>query len=69
VHVRARARTGRLERNDPALQLRVRGPAADGRANAAVTRAMARWAGVASSQVAIVPGATARHKLACLMDA
>ena len=29
----------------------------------AVTRAVARWAGVAPSQVAIVSGATARRKL------
>jgi replicative DNA helicase len=40
-----------------------REPPAGGRANAAVTRAVARWAGVAPSQVAIVSGATARRKL------
>jgi hypothetical protein len=45
------------------LHLRVREPPADGRANAAVIRAVARWAGVVPSQVAIVSGATARHKL------
>ena len=63
VHVHVRARTERLEWDGPALQLRVREPPAGGRANAAVTRAVARWVGVAPSQVAIVSGATARHKL------
>ena len=63
VHVHARARTERLEWDDPTLQLWVREPPADGRANAAVIRAVARWAGVAPSQVAIVSGAAARHKL------
>ncbi len=29
-----------------------------------VIRAVARWAGIAPSQVAVVPGAAARHKLA-----
>jgi uncharacterized protein YggU (UPF0235/DUF167 family) len=53
AHVRARARTERPERNGPALQQRVREPPADGRANGAVTRAVARRAGVASSQLAI----------------
>ena len=63
VHVHARARTERLERDGSTLQLWVREPPAGGRANAAVIRAVARWAGVAPSQVAIVSGATARHKL------
>ena len=45
------------------LQLWVREPPAGGRANAAVIRAVARWADVAPSQVAIVSGAAARHKL------
>ena len=53
----------RLEWDGPALRLWVREPPADGRANAAVSRAVARWAGVAPSQVAIVSGAAARHKL------
>ncbi len=64
VHVHVRARTERLERDGPALRLRVREPPAGGRANAAVTRAVPRWAGVAPSEVAIVSGATARRKLA-----
>jgi uncharacterized protein len=63
VLVHARARTERLEWDGSTLQLRVREPPADGRANAAVIRAMARWADVALSQVAIVSGAAARHKL------
>ena len=63
VHVHARARTERLEWDGSTLQLWVREPPADGRANAAAIRALARWAGVAPSQVAIVSGAAARHKL------
>jgi uncharacterized protein YggU (UPF0235/DUF167 family) len=64
VRVHARARTGRLEWDGPALQLSVREPPGNGRANTAVIRAAARWAGAAPSQVAIVSGAAARHKLA-----
>ena len=63
VRVHARARTERLEWDGSTLQLWVREPPADGRANAAVIRAVARWADVAPSQVAIVSGAAARHKL------
>jgi uncharacterized protein YggU (UPF0235/DUF167 family) len=64
VRVHPRARTEHLERDGSTLQSRVREPPADGRANAAVIRAVARWAGVARSQVAIVSGAAARRKLA-----
>jgi uncharacterized protein YggU (UPF0235/DUF167 family) len=64
VRVQARARTERLERDDPAIQPWVREPPAGGRANTAVIRAVARWAKVAPSQVVIVSGAAARHKLA-----
>jgi uncharacterized protein len=63
VHVHVRARTERLEWDGSTLQLWVREPPADGRANAAVIRAVARWVGIAPSQVAIVSGAAARHKL------
>jgi len=63
VRVHPRARTERLEWDGSTLQLWVREPPADGRANAAVIRAVARWADVAPSQVAIVSGAAARHKL------
>ena len=63
VHVHPRARSERLEWDGATLQLWVREPPADGRANAAVIRAVARWAKVAPSQVAIVSGATARRKL------
>jgi uncharacterized protein YggU (UPF0235/DUF167 family) len=63
VHVHPRARTERLEWDGSTLQLWVREPPADGRANAAVIRAVARWAKVAPSHVAIVSGATARRKL------
>ena len=63
VRVHARARSERLEWDGSTLQLWVREPPADGWANAAVIRAVARWAGVAPSQVATVSGAAARHKL------
>jgi uncharacterized protein YggU (UPF0235/DUF167 family) len=63
VRVHARARTERLEWDSSTLELWVREPPADGRANAAVVRAVARWADVAPSQVAIVSGAAGRHKL------
>ena len=53
VRVHARARTERLGWDGPTLQLWVREPPAGGRANAAVIRAVARWADVARSQVAI----------------
>jgi uncharacterized protein len=65
VRVHPRARTERLERDGPGrCSCGVREPPAGGRANAAVIRAVARWAGVAPSQVAVVSGAAARHKLA-----
>jgi uncharacterized protein YggU (UPF0235/DUF167 family) len=63
VRVHARARAERLEWDGSTLELWVREPPADGRANAAGVRAVARWACVPRSQVAIVSGATARHKL------
>ncbi len=63
VHVHVRARTERLEWDGSTLQLWVRDPPVGGRANAAVIRAVARWVGIAPSQVVIVSGATARHKL------
>jgi uncharacterized protein len=63
VRVHPKARTERLEWDGSTLHLWVREPPAGGRANAAVIRAVARWAGVAPSQVAIVSGAAARHKL------
>ena len=63
VRVHGRARTGRLEWDGSMRHLRVREPTADGRANAGVIRAVARWAGVAPSQVAIISGAAERRKL------
>jgi uncharacterized protein YggU (UPF0235/DUF167 family) len=63
VRVHPRTRTERVERDGSTLQLRVREPPAGGRASAAVTRAVARWAGVAPSQVAIGSGTTTRPKL------
>ena len=63
VRVHPKARTVRLEWDGSTLEIWVREPPADCRANAAVVRAVARWAGVAPSQVTIVSGAAARHKL------
>lgn len=63
VRVHPKARTVRLEWDGSTLEIWVREPPADGRANAAVVRAVAQWAGVAPSQVTIVSGAAARHKL------
>ena len=63
VRVHPRARTERLKWDGSTLQLWVHEPRADGRANAAVIRAMAWWADVAPSQVTIVSGAATRHKL------
>jgi uncharacterized protein YggU (UPF0235/DUF167 family) len=63
VRVHPRARSERLEWDGSTLQLWVREPPVGGRANAAVIRAVARWVGVPRSQVAIVSGAAARHKL------
>ena len=40
--------------------------ALDGRANAAVTRAVAAWPGIAPSRVALVRGSAARTKLLAL---
>jgi uncharacterized protein YggU (UPF0235/DUF167 family) len=63
VRVHTRARSERLERDGSTLQPWVRQPPVGGRADAAVIRVVARWAGVPRSQVAIVSGAAARHKL------
>jgi uncharacterized protein YggU (UPF0235/DUF167 family) len=62
VRVHAWARTERLEWDGSTLQLRVREPPADGRANAAVIRAVAvgRRRAVAGADIS---GAAARHKL------
>ena len=46
-----------------ALVVRVTAPPAEGRANDAVVRLVARAAGVAPSRVALIRGATGRDKL------
>ena len=51
VRVHPKARSERLEWDGSTLELWVREPPADGRANAAVVRAVARWAGVPRSRV------------------
>ena len=63
VRVHPRAHAERLEWDGSTLELWGREPPADGRANAAVIRAVARWVGVPPSQVVIVSGTAARRKL------
>ncbi len=58
VRVHPRAHTEHLEWDGSTLQLRVREPPADGRANAAVIRAVARWAGVGLAEALDSPGRT-----------
>ena len=47
---------------DGELEVRVSAPPADGEANAAVVKLMAKALGVAKSSVEIVSGETSRHK-------
>jgi uncharacterized protein YggU (UPF0235/DUF167 family) len=63
VRAHPKARTMRLEWDGSTLEIWVREPPADGGVNTAVVRAVAQWAGVAPSQVTIVSGAAAPHKL------
>jgi len=66
VRVRVRPRAGRNEiagQHDGAIVVRVTAPPAEGRANAAVRKVIAKRAGVAASRVAIVRGQNARDKL------
>ena len=64
VHVKPGRRKGPLVDVDDAgrLTIYVREPAADGRANRAVTRLLAEHFGVPNSRVELVAGATARVK-------
>jgi hypothetical protein len=66
VRVLVRPRAGRNEtagEHDGAIVIRVTAPPADGRANDAVRKLIAKRVGVAPSRVAIVRGEGAREKL------
>ena len=63
VTVTPGARSERVERVDASrLRVAVTEPPREGRANAAVVRAVARFLGVPTSAVRIVHGATSRSK-------
>jgi hypothetical protein len=57
------ARDGLAGWQDGVLRIRVTAPPAEGKANDAVARLLARTLGVPTSAVGIVSGATAREKL------
>ncbi|MGH2373740.1 MAG: DUF167 domain-containing protein [bacterium] len=64
VLVTPRARQTRVERIDGAsLRVTVRAPAREGRANAEVVKAVAKFLNVAPSRVRIVRGLAGRHKV------
>jgi hypothetical protein len=65
VRVTPRASSDRIDGWDDAGRLRVRvtAPPADGAANAAVTKLLAKALGVPTRDVALVSGATSREKL------
>lgn len=63
VRVHAKAARSRLEWDGMQLEVWVHEPAANGAANAAVLRAVARWLEVAPSTLKLIRGATSRIKL------
>jgi uncharacterized protein (TIGR00251 family) len=68
VRVQPRAAKNELVERQGRLIARVTAPPVDGKANAAVTRLVAKHAGVAPSRVRIVRGETARDKLLEISD-
>ncbi len=70
ISIRARpgARQARIHEVAGRLQVAVTEPAADGRANRAIEKALARHLGVAPSRVRIVSGHTARDKIVEVAD-
>lgn len=63
VRATPRARRPGLDYTDCVFRISVTAPADDGRANAAVTEALAHALGVAKTRLALVSGATSRDKL------
>ena len=64
IRVTARAHADEITgERDGVLQVRVRAPPAEGRANAAVCRLIARRVGTRPSAVTLVRGASSREKL------
>lgn len=69
VFVTPGARHTRVERVDGTnLRVTVTAPAREGRANAAVVKAVAEFLNVAPSRVRIVRGLTGRHKVLEIME-
>ncbi len=63
VRVTPRARRTSVVREGAGLRVHVTAPPADGKANAAVTEALARALGVAKSRLVLVRGHSSRDKL------
>lgn len=63
VRATPRARRPGLDHMDGVFRICVTAPADEGRANAAVTEALAHALGVAKTRLTLVNGATARDKL------
>lgn len=69
VFVRPGARQTRVERVDAiTLRVAVTAPAREGRANAAVVKAVAEYLKVAPSRVRILRGLTSRRKILEIME-
>jgi uncharacterized protein (TIGR00251 family) len=56
------SRTEVIGRHGSAIRIRINAPPVDGRANAALVEAIARWLGVPRSAVGLVSGASGRSK-------
>jgi uncharacterized protein YggU (UPF0235/DUF167 family) len=69
VRVHPRASKAKLEWDGSKLAVWVHEPAADGAANEAVLRLIARWLGLAPSQVSLVRGHRAGVKIIEIGDA
>jgi uncharacterized protein len=72
LEVRLTPRAGRDEigpRRDGVLQVRVKAPPVDGKANEALLRLIAKRAGVPKSRVTIVRGERSRRKLLAIEGA